>query len=185
MITARQFKELIQDRLVGGPAKADERKSYPLPMIARMVDMILPSFLINNPDAINDMAISQEIEVASGATSVTLNSTPIMGTMSFVEVSDDFGQVEVRDIGTDKALSRLNPRNKRVVVLGNKKTIYVHFSPVGNLVFTYVAKFSEMSDDDAIDLNGESDLFGMICQAIRANEKYMNDKTNNDLIDPQ
>jgi hypothetical protein len=93
--------------------------------------------------------------------------------------------VEVRDIGTDKALSRLNPRNKRVVVLGNKKTMCIHFSPVGNLVFTYVAKFSEMSDDDAIDLNGESDLFGMICQAIRANEKYMNDKTNNDLIDPQ
>jgi hypothetical protein len=185
MITARQFKELIQDRLVGGPAKADERKSYPLPMIARMVDMVLPLFLNNNPDSINDMAISQTIEVPSGSTSITLQSTPLMGTMSFVEVSDDMGQIEVRDLGSDKALSRLNPRNKRVVVLGNKKNVYLHFTPVGNLTLSYVAKFSEMADDDSIDLNGESEIFSLLCQMIRANDKYLNDKTNNDLIDPQ
>jgi hypothetical protein len=185
MITARQFKELIQDRLVGGPAKADERKSYPLPMIARMVDMILPSFLMNNPDAINDMAFTEELDVQVGAKDVSLKATPIMGTMSFVEVSDDMGQVEVRDIGSDKALSRLNPSNKRVVVLGNKRSLYLRFNPAGKLVVTYVAKFSEMADDDTVDLNGEGEVFQMICQAIRANEKYMNDKTNNDLIDPQ
>jgi hypothetical protein len=185
MITARQFKELIQDRLVGGPAKADERKSYPLPMIARMIDIVLPSFLMNNPDAINDMAMSETLALSDGATNVSLSKTPIMGTMSFVEVSDDLGVVEVRDVGTNKALSRLNPSNKRVVVLSSGKLLYVHFKPVGSLVATYVSKFSEMDDNEAVDLNGESDIFDVLCKAIRANEKYMNDKTNNDLIDPR
>jgi hypothetical protein len=185
MISARQFKELIQDRLVNGPAKADERKTYPLQMISRMVDMVLPSVLLNNPDCINDMAITQAVDVPSGSTSIDLAKSPIMGTMSFVDVSDDLGIVEVRDLGTDKALARLNPSNKRVVVLGNKKAVYLRFKPVGILNFSYVPLFSQMDDDDQIDVNGESELFGVLCQAIRANEKYMNDKTNNDLVDPQ
>jgi hypothetical protein len=183
MITARQFKEIVLDRLVGGPAKADERKSYPLPMIARMIDMVLPSFLMSNPDAINDMAITQAFD--TDATSVTLSKPPIMGTMSFVEVSDDMGMVEVRDKGSDLALKRLNPRNTRCVVLDGKDRLFIRFKPMGELNVSYVPLFSSMSDDDVIDLNGESELFSMLCGAIRSNDKYLNDKTNNDLIDPK
>lgn len=185
MITKRQFLELIQDRLVGGPAKADERKNYPIPMISRMVDMILPSFLQKYPDAINDMSVTYLFDVPSGATSVNLTARPIAGTYSFAYAGDDNGQVEVRDIGTDKALKRLNPSIKRVVVLGNSRSVYVHFKPVGQLELTYVPLVSDMADDDQIDLNGEGEVFSLICQAIRANEKFMNDKTNNDLVDPQ
>lgn len=184
MITKRQFLELIQDRLVGGPAKADERKNYPLPMISRMVDMILPSFLKENPDAINDMSITDVVSVPQGSTSITLSKRPIMGTYCFSSVYDDLGQVEVRDLGYDNALRLLNPRSKRVVVLGNGKQLYIRFTPVGNLSLSYVPLVTDMADDDVIDLEGEGEMFSLICQAIRANEKFLNDKLNNDLIDP-
>jgi hypothetical protein len=185
VITKRQFLELIQDRLVGGPAKADERSNYPLPMISRMVDMILPSFLLQNPDAINDMCTSQEIVVPDGATSVSMATRHLMGTYSFAYAGDELGQVAVRDAGTDKALFRMNPRDKRVVVLGNARTLYVRFKPQGALSLLYVPLVSDMNDNDTIDLNGEGEVFAMICSAIRANDKYLNDKLNNDLVDPQ
>lgn len=185
MITVRQFLELVQDRLVGGPAKADERKNYPIPMISRMTDMILPSFLAKNPDALNDMCIDEEFEIPNGATSFELRKRPIAGTYSFVYASDDQGQVEVRDIGTDKQLRKLNPSVKRVVVIGNGRTTYLRFKPVGKLVLTYVPFITDMSNDDVIDLNGEGELFALLCQAIRMNEKFLNDKLNNDLVDPQ
>ena len=185
MITKRQFLELIQDRLVGGPAKADESKSYPLPMISRIVDIILPSFLMQFPDSVNDISVTDEISVPAGATSVSLSKRPIMGAYSFAYVGDEQGQVEVRDLGMDKALFRLNPNNKRVIVLGNGKTIYVRFKPLGILSVSYVPLVSDMSDDDTIDLNGEGEMFAAICQMVRMNEKFLNDKLNNDLVDPQ
>lgn len=184
MISKRQFLELIQDRLVGGPAKADERKNYPLPMISRVVDIVLPSLLRMNPDAINAMSISEDVVVPDGATSVTLGKRPVMGVYSFAYAGDETGQVEVRDLGMDKALFRMNPNNKRVVVLGNGKTLYVRFRPLGVLNVSYVPLVSDMSDNDTLDLNGEGDIFKMICELVRMNDKFLNDKTNNDLIDP-
>lgn len=186
MITKRQFLEVVCDRLSGGPAFADTKDNYPLPLIARFVDMAIPQILNADPYSLSEMSIPRTFTPASDDNGhyVTMNPAPAAGIIAITEIYDEKGDFYIQDKSTSAAFKILRGSNKNGAVLFANK-LRLNRTPEGSVSVTYVPLISQMSDNDQIILaDGELPLYDVIVRGVMMLDRMKADKTNNDLTDP-
>lgn len=193
MIIKRVFIEVIQDRLSGGPASADMPDKYPEQMIERMVDMAMPMVIESSPKSMR-MAVKKSFTASSdsGGYYITLDPSPCAHVAAINTASDNNGQFYVIDENTHNAFKVLRTQNSNknaAILFGNQ--LRLNRTPSGQVNMTYVPLISEMADDDQIIIptseDGMSELafYDAITKAILSTDKFWNEKTNNNLIDPR
>lgn len=180
---------MIRDRLSGGPAFADEKDNYPLPLIARFVDMALPVILSGDSYVLSEMSIPRDLTSAEDSTGyyVTLNPPSAAGVLGITTVTDDNGDYYVQDKAMAQSFKTLRASNKNAAILFQNKLRF-NRTPSTTVSVTYVPLVSQMADNDQIvmgDQSSELELYNVIVKTIIQTDRWRADKTNNDLTDPQ